>query len=234
MVLAERLNALAAEYELPAPTAGRFEALLGALAAEDDPHTTIRDPLAAADHHIADSLSALHLPSVKEANAVVDIGSGAGFPGLALAIALPGARFDLIESAHRKCAVIERLASAAQLENVRALPVRAEEWAASNERPAYDVATVRAVSSLPVLVEYAAPLLRLGGALVAWKGVRDPSEEAAGARAGEVVGLRPSEVRSVQPFPDARGLNLHLYLKDRETPDRFPRRVGVAVKRPLA
>jgi 16S rRNA (guanine527-N7)-methyltransferase len=234
MGLAERLAAIAAEYTLPASAAVRFEALLAALASEADPPTTIREPTAAADHHIADSLTALQVPAVRAAAALVDIGSGAGFPGLPLAVALPGAQVDLVESARRKCAVIERLASAAEVENIRALPVRAEEWAASEGRPAYDVVTARAVASLPVLVEYAAPLLRLGGTFVAWKGARDAAEEAAGARAAEMLGLRTFEVLQVQPFPGARDLNLHLYLKERETPNRFPRRIGVAGKRPLA
>jgi 16S rRNA (guanine527-N7)-methyltransferase len=85
-----------------------------------------------------------------------------------------------------------------------------------------------------VLVEYAAPLLRPGGAFVAWKGARDSQEEDAGSAAAEVVGLRPVEVLPVRPFAAARDLNLHLYLKDRKTPQRFPRRPGVAAKRPLA
>jgi 16S rRNA (guanine527-N7)-methyltransferase len=98
----------------------------------------------------------------------------------------------------------------------------------------YDVATARAVASLAVLVEYAAPPLRLGGHFVAWKGTRDAAEEAAGSAAAEIVGLRAIDVLQVTPFAGTRNLNLHLYLKERETSDRFPRRTGVAAKRPLA
>ena len=213
MSVSARLAQLQAEYRLPDGTAARFEQLLAALAAEDDPHTTISDPAAAVDQHIADSLSALEVEAVREAHSLVDIGAGAGFPGLALAIALPEARVDLVESARRKCAVIERLALAASLTNARALPVRAEEWAASDGRDAYELATARAVAPLAVL---------------------DPAEEGAGAAAAEIVGLRPTDVFHVTPFPGAIDLNLHLYLKDRETPDRFPRRPGAAAKRPLA
>jgi 16S rRNA (guanine527-N7)-methyltransferase len=234
MRVADRLASLAAEYDLPDAAAARFEQLLEALAAEHDPHTAISNPLAAADQHIADSLSALKLEAVRTAKRLVDIGSGAGFPGLALAIALPKAGVDLVESARRKCAVIERLARAAGLDNAHAMPVRAEEWSASGGRNAYDVATARAVAPLAVLVEYAAPLLRQGGSFVAWKGGRDAAEDAAGRAAAEIVGLRPIEVLPVTPFPGARDLNLHLYLKDRETPSRFPRRSGAAAKRPLA
>jgi len=153
MPVTARLAQLQAEYRLPDGTAARFEQLLAALAAEDDPHTTVSDPAIAVDQHIADSLSALEVHAVRDAQSLVDIGAGAGFPGLALAIALPDARVDLVESARRKCAVIERLALAAGLTNARALPIRAEELAASAGRGAYDLATARAVAPLAVLVE---------------------------------------------------------------------------------
>ena len=234
MSVSDRLAALALEYSLPADAAERLGRLLEALAAEPDPHTTIADPELAVDQHVADSLSALRLEPVPRATRVVDIGAGAGFPGLPLALALPHARVDLLESARRKCAVIERLAAAAEAPNVRALAARAEEWAAGDGRGAYDLATARAVAPLAVLVEYAAPLLSADGSFVAWKGRRDPAEEHAGSVAAEIVGLRPISVEPVTPFAGAQDLNLHLYLKARETPDRFPRRPGVAAKRPLA
>jgi 16S rRNA (guanine527-N7)-methyltransferase len=234
MSAAERIREVVAEYGLPDAAFGQIERLLAALAAEPDPHTTISNPSQAVDQHIADSLSALNVDAVRNAETIVDIGAGAGFPGLPLAIALPGARVDLVESASRKTALIGRLAAAAGLANARAIPERAEEWAVDAGRCAYDAATVRAVAPLAVLVEYAAPLLKQGGTLVAWKGSRDVPEEAAGDAAAEIVGLRSVDVLKMTPFAGARDLNLHLYLKDRETSDRFPRRPGVAAKRPLA
>jgi 16S rRNA (guanine527-N7)-methyltransferase len=187
----------------------------------------------AVDVHVADSLAALELPQLRQAQALADIGSGAGFPGLVLAAALPHARVDLIESARRKCEVIERLAAAAGIANARAVPARVEEWAAGEGREAYDVVTARALASLAVLVEYAAPLLRAGGALVAWKGARDPDEELAGERAAREVGLQRGDVVPVTPYEGSRNRHLHLYLKVRPTPERFPRRPGAAAKRPL-
>ena len=232
--VAGRLTSLAERYALPPQAVDQLERLLAALATEPDPYTTVREPGAAVDHHIADSLCALELDAVRTAGAIADIGAGAGFPGLPLAVALPSARVDLLESAQRKCAVIERLAAAAGIQNARAVRHRAEEWAADDGACAYDIATARAVGPLPVLVEYAGPLLRLGGSLIAWKGSRDPREEEAGATAAHAVGLRPAAVVPVAPFEGARDLNLHLYLKERETPERFPRRPGMAAKRPLA
>ena len=207
--------------------------LLHALADEPDPPTTMRAPKDALDVHLADSLSGLELPEIRRATSIADIGSGAGFPGLALAIALPAARVDLIESAARKCAVIERLATAAGAGRARAVPVRAEEWAASEGREAYDTVTARAVAPLAVLCEYAAPLLRLGGVLVAWKGRRDAEEDEAAARAAAELGMELGRVMAVEPFPAAHSRHLHVVVKSAPTPERFPRRPGMASKRPL-
>src|SRR4051794_5061300 len=210
-----------------------MERMLTALAAEPDPHTTVSDPAGAVDIHVADSLAGLEIPDLRGASRIADVGAGAGFPGLVLAAALPSAQLDLIESAHRKSAVIERLAAAAALASARALPLRAEEWAAGEGATAYDVVTARAVAPLAVLVEYAAPLLESGGAFVAWKGARDEAEEAAGASAAAAVGLQPSRIVPVTPYPGSRNRHLHLYLKVRDTPGRYPRRPGAAAKRPL-
>ena len=174
----ETLTALGERYGLEGAAAERLELLLEALAAEVDPPTTVRDPAAAADGHVADSLSGLELEPLRTARRIADLGAGAGFPGLPLAIALPAAEVDLVESAGRKTAVIERLARAARVENARAVTARAEEWAGTppslgGGREAYDVVTARALASLAVLVEYASPLLADDGVLVAWKGARD-------------------------------------------------------------
>jgi len=214
-------------------TAASYRRLLDAWALEPDPHTAVA-PEDAVDLHVADSLAALTFAEVRQARAIADIGAGAGFPGLALAIALPDARVDLIESAGRKVAVIERLAAAAGVGNARPVPARVEKWAAAAGRGAYDVACARAVGALAVLLEYAAPLLTDGGALIAWKGRRDPVEEAAGAEAAGILGLELAETRAVEPYPGSRERHLHLYRKLRATPERFPRRPGAAAKRPLA
>ena len=129
--------------------------------------------------------------------------------------------------------MIERLAAAAGIGNARAVVARAEEWAAAEGRDAYDAVTARAVAPLAVLAEYAAPLLRRGGVLVAWKGAREQAEERAGAEAAAELGLEPREVLRVEPFAGTRHRHLHVYVKVAETPVRFPRRAGMARKRPL-
>jgi 16S rRNA (guanine527-N7)-methyltransferase len=209
-------------------------ALLEALAAEPAPPTTVSEPEAALKQHLADSLSGLQIEALKTASRIGDLGAGAGFPGLALAVALPHAQVDLIEATRRKCEGIARLANAASLTNARAIPARVEEWALDEGGEAYDAVTARALASLPVLAEYAAPLLELDGALIAWKGARDPDEELAGARAAEIVGLEARDPFPVRPFKGSRERHLYVYIKAGPTPDRFPRRPGMATKRPLS
>jgi 16S rRNA (guanine527-N7)-methyltransferase len=216
-----------------------FEPLLAALAAEPDPHTTVADPEAALEVHVADSLSGLEVPELAAARRIADIGAGAGFPGLVLAIALPRAQVDLIESVGRKTAVIDRLIQAAELSNARSVTARAEEFARTpavlgGGGEAYDAVTARAVGPLAVLVEYAAPLLRVNGVLVAWKGARDGAEEASGAAAAEKVGMAVKEVVPVRPYEASENRHLHVFRKIAPTPPGFPRRAGMARKRPLA
>jgi 16S rRNA (guanine527-N7)-methyltransferase len=212
--------------------------LLEALAAEPDPHTSVSDPEAALEVHVADSLSALEVSELVRARRIADIGAGAGFPGLVLAIALPRAQVDLIESAGRKTAVMDRLIQAAEIPNARSITARAEDYARvapalGGGSEAYDAVTARAVGSLAVLVEYAAPLLRPDGVLVAWKGARDEAEEASGTVAAEQVGMAVKEVVAVQPYPASENRHLHVFRKISPTPPEFPRRAGMARKRPL-
>jgi 16S rRNA (guanine527-N7)-methyltransferase len=231
----ETLETLAARYGLSAAAAGQFERLLAALAEEPDPHTTVGSPV---DAHLADSLSGLSVDGVRRARRIADVGAGVGFPGLALAVALPSTEVDLIESVRRKSAVATRLIQAADVTNARAITARAEEWARlpsalGGGREAYDAVTVRALAPLAVLVEYAAPLLPVGGVLVAWKGARDAAEEAGGARAAERLRMAVRGVERVIPFEGAENRHLHVFEKAGPTPSGFPRRPGMARKRPL-
>jgi 16S rRNA (guanine527-N7)-methyltransferase len=194
--------------------------------------TTVRDIDAAIERHVADSLSALALPYVAQARRIADIGSGAGWPGLALAAALPDATVALVESQSRHCRYLERAVEASGLTNVTVVHARAEAWPAGIG--AHDLVTARALASLPVLCEYAAPLLAEGGHLVAWKGAVPDDEAAAGAAAAQLLGLSPLPVVAVVPYPGARDHTLHPFCKIAPTPARFPRRPGMAAKRPLA
>lgn len=209
----------------------QLDAVLGGLAEDEHAPTAVRDARLAIDVHLADSLAALELGAVRAAGTIADLGAGAGFPGLVLAVAVPGAEVSLVESQARKCAFIERLRTVAEIGNARVVCTRAEEWGEGLRRNGVVVA--RALAAQPVVLEYAAPLLRLGGTLVDWRGRRVPEEEEAADLAAALLGLRRTEVRKVIPYEGARDHHLHVFVKEQETPARFPRRPGIARKRPL-
>jgi 16S rRNA (guanine527-N7)-methyltransferase len=229
---AAKLDGLVERYRLSEHQRGQFAAILLALAADERSPTTVRDPLRATDVHLADSLVALEVEALSSAEKIADLGAGAGFPGLALAVALPAAELSLIESQARKCAFMEGLLARAEVANTRVMCARAEEW--KGGMGANDLVFARALAEPAVVVEYAASLLRLGGKLVEWRGRREAEAERVGLAAAQQLGLGLTEIRRVEPYEGARDHHLHIYVKDRETPGGFPRRAGMARKRPLA
>jgi 16S rRNA (guanine527-N7)-methyltransferase len=225
-----RLEELASEWALPDEFPRRIAVLLELV--RDSPHslTSVRDPIEGVEAHVADSLTGLSVPELRAAERIADIGSGAGFPGLVLAAALPGSHISLVESTGKKAAFAADAAEQIGLENVQIVPLRVEDW--KDAAGALDVVTARALAPLAVLLEYAAPLLRMNGLLVAWKGRRDEREEAHAALAAELLGLTAAAAVDVASKTERR----HLYLscKVHPTPAGFPRRAGMARKRPLA
>src|SRR5438270_11376907 len=133
------------------------------------------------DGHLADSLVALELEPLRAASQIADLGAGAGLPGIPLALALPQASVALVESVRRKCAFLELAVSSCDVGNAAVVNSRAEKWTAGLST--CDVVVARALAPLEVVVEYAAPLLRIDGTLIVWRGRRDRAAEATGERA---------------------------------------------------
>jgi 16S rRNA (guanine527-N7)-methyltransferase len=229
--ISEELRALARRHGLSSAAPAQLSTLLDLLAGDRLAPTSVRAPKAILRDHLADSLVALELAELRAASAIADIGSGAGFPGLPLAIGLPGAQFSLVEGRQAKARFIAQAVGACGLDNVHVVHARVEECPDLAQK--FDVVIARALAPLNVVAEYAAPLLAVGGALVVWRGSRDPTAEAAGALAGEVLGLEVRGSVPVEPYAGVRERHLYLMVKVRVTPDRFPRRAGVARRRPL-
>ena len=206
----------------------QLDALVEALADREAP-TSVHGRRRVRNVHIADSLSALEVPGVQEARRIADLGAGAGLPGLVLAIALPEAEVVLVESVGKKCAWMERTIERLGLANARVACARVEEL----RETGFDVVTARALGALPVVCEYAAPLLREGGVLVAWKGAVEATEEADGLAAAARLGLARDAVLAVEPYAASERRTLHVFRKIAPTPERYPRRPGMAAKRPL-
>jgi 16S rRNA (guanine527-N7)-methyltransferase len=214
----------------PAPRRS-LEIVLGLLAAERASVSSVVDERAW-QVHVVDSLTGLEVRELREAARIADVGAGAGFPGLALAVALPDAQVDLVESVSRKAAFIENAASEAGISNATAVTARAEDLGRGDGRESYDVVTARAVGRLSTLAELASPLLKPNGVLVAWKGKRDEEEEAQLERASESLAMRPEQILDVGGRAGSEHRHLHIIRKSAPTPSNLPRNPGIAKKRP--
>ncbi|HEX6456473.1 MAG TPA: 16S rRNA (guanine(527)-N(7))-methyltransferase RsmG [Solirubrobacterales bacterium] len=209
----------------------KLEVVLSLLAAERASVSSVVDDRAWWVH-VVDSLTGLEVPELHSAARIADIGSGAGFPGLVLAVALPQAQVDLIESVGRKCEFMRRAVEAAGIGNAVVRNTRSEDWAASGGREAYDAVTARAVGRLSTLAELASPLLKPDGVLVAWKGKRDADEEEQLERAAEALAMAPQQILDVGNRAGSEHRHLHVIRKSGETPPNLPRKPGIAKKRP--
>jgi 16S rRNA (guanine527-N7)-methyltransferase len=182
--------------------------------------------------HVGDSLTGLQVPELRDARRIADVGAGAGFPGLVLAVALPGSQVDLIESVGRKCAFMTRAIEAADVANATVLNTRSEDWADAEGRESYEVVTARAVGRLSTLAELASPLLKPNGVLVAWKGKRDEEEESQLSNAASDLAMVQELVLDVGAEAGSQHRHLHVIRKTGPTPASLPRRPGMAKKRP--
>jgi len=186
--------------------------------------------------HVEDSLTGLDVPDLREAARIADLGAGAGFPGLVLAVMLPEAHVDLIDSIGKKTAFIAQAASEAGIPNAEAITARSEDVARQGPpdggRESYDVVTARAVGRLSTLAELASPLLREGGVLVAWKGKRDAEEEQQVERASASLAMTPEAILDVGHRAGSEHRHLHVIRKTGPTPENLPRKPGLAKKRP--
>lgn len=194
--------------------------------------TAVSDPKRALAVHVVDSLIALDALSSAPQGGLVDIGSGAGYPGLPLAI-VTGRRTVLLEPIRKKAEALRRFLVQENLEPwISVVEQRAEEYARA--APARtSVVTARAVASLPALVELAAPLLSPGGWLIAFKGSPDESEVAWGDRAAAICGLARRDVQRLTLPGEGHARTLIVYERCTEPLVDLPRRVGAAQKRPL-
>jgi 16S rRNA (guanine527-N7)-methyltransferase len=195
--------------------------------------TSIRDPEEAWNKHILDSLQALELEAFAEAQTAVDVGAGAGFPGLPLAIALPRVRFSFIEATRKKCAFIEAMSERFGLK-ANVINGRAEDIGHDKRyRKQFDIATARAVGSLMEVAEYCLPLVKVNGQVILWRG-KDAEAE---AHAAEVpLDLLGGSLADVRPYElPGHELQYHLVVINKldETPAAYPRRVGIPKSKPL-
>lgn len=195
--------------------------------------TAITDPVEVAMKHFVDSLTVESLWHPRPEERAIDIGTGAGLPGLPLAIRYPEVAMVLNDSVRKKVDFLQETAQELQLPNVVALWARAETLGRDPaHRGQYDVALARAVSHIGALVEYALPLLKVGGTLIAMKGPGGDTELEEGAQAIRQLGGTVGEIRRFQLAGVGQRLLIPIR-KAKPTPEIYPRDPGVAKKKPL-
>lgn len=183
--------------------------------------------------HFLDSLSVASVLDAKPSNALIDIGTGAGFPGLVLKIAVPDLRVTLVEATGKKVDFLKAMIAELHLQKVEAIQARAEDLARDpRHRERYDFAVARAVADLAILLEYALPFVRTGGLFVAQKGIRVDEEIQAAGRSLETLGGRLRESVPVR-LPGLEPRHLILVDKISPTPAAYPRRAGIPERKPI-
>ncbi len=195
--------------------------------------TAITEPEDVAIRHFLDSLYLAELESFQSAYNIIDIGSGAGFPGIPLAIAYPDKKFLLVDSLRKRVDFLNELTAKLYLNNVKAVHKRAEEIAKEEQfREQFDFVTARAVAQLNVLAEYCLPLVKISGVFVAMKLFKNNEEVKEANNAIKILGGKIINNVSYH-LPKDKDYELIIIEKIKNTPKKYPRRPGIPKKRPL-
>lgn len=196
--------------------------------------TAVRDPEGIRIKHFLDSLTCVPALGDMNGKSLIDIGTGAGFPGIPLRIFYPEMKLTLVDSVGKKADFCRLVCDTLNLKNVTVLKDRSEELGADkNTREKYDAATARAVAVLPVLCEYLLPLVKVGGVMLAQKGESAPEEVKTAAAAIQKLGGGEPELTEVT-LPGVEGSRYLVKIpKIKATPAGYPRRTGLPLKKPI-
>jgi 16S rRNA (guanine527-N7)-methyltransferase len=196
--------------------------------------TAIRDVESIRSKHFLDSLSCLLALRDNPPARLIDIGTGAGFPGIPLKIYMKDMRLTLVESVGKKAEFCRHIVEVLKLDNVDVVQARAEEIGQNHRhREQYDWAVARAVANMPALMEYLLPLVKVGGAVLSQKGENGPAEAHSAEKATRMMGGRLRQLHPVALPGVADERYLIVVDKVAATPPQYPRRVGVPAKTPL-
>ena len=196
--------------------------------------TAIRDQESIRTKHFLDSLSCVQAWQAQPPNRLVDVGTGAGFPGIPLKIIYPGMKITLVESVGKKAMFCQHIVRVLGLENAEVIQARAEDLGQKAEhREKYDWAVARAVAQMNVLVEYLLPFVKVGGMVLAQKGESAPAEVQEAEKAMKLLGGKLKQLLPVNLPGVADDRYLVLIDKVAATPPKYPRKAGLLAKQPL-
>ncbi|PKN97271.1 MAG: 16S rRNA (guanine(527)-N(7))-methyltransferase RsmG [Chloroflexi bacterium HGW-Chloroflexi-4] len=196
--------------------------------------TAIRDAEGIRIKHFLDSLTCLQVMKPLQNERIIDVGTGAGFPGIPLKIMYPGLKLTLVESVGKKAGYCKHIIDTLHLDHVDVLTLRAEEVGRlSNHRAQYDWALARAVASLPILSEYLIPLIKIGGHMLAQKGESAHAEAQASENALKLLGAELQKIEKVILPGVVEERYLVVIKKTAATAALYPRTVGIPSKKPL-
>jgi len=196
--------------------------------------TTITNSEEFLQKHYIDSLTCAETPEYKSASTILDLGTGAGFPGIPLAVLSPEKEFVLLDSLNKRVRIVAELAKAIGLKNVRLVHGRAEDLARTPEhREQFDLCISRAVANLATLSELCLPFIKVGGSFIAYKGPDSEQEIETATRAAGLLGARLERTEHPDPPGFHSGHTLVVYGKIRRTPTTYPRKAGTPSREPL-
>ena len=196
--------------------------------------TTITDPDEFVIKHFIDSIICANYPEYVNAAKIIDVGTGAGFPGIPLSIISPEKEFILIDSLNKRLKIIDELCQRADIKNVVTLHARAEELAKNKAyRERYDLCVSRAVANMSVLAEYCLPFIKVGGFLMAYKGPEAENEVKEAEHALSLLGGKAEEIRNGNLKEFGIEHKVVVIKKVKNTPSKFPRKAGTPAKEPL-
>ena len=196
--------------------------------------TNITDPAEFRIKHNADSLLCVDFPEFLDAETVIDVGTGGGFPGIPLAVYAPEKQFILLDSLNKRLKIIDELAGELGIKNITLVHGRAEDAARTKEhREKYDLCVSRAVSNLATLSEYCLPFIKVGGYLLAYKGPGAEEEVKEAAKALKTLGGSLVDIRETSMEEYGLDHRILVIKKVRNTPKAYPRKAGTPLKEPL-
>ena len=192
--------------------------------------TAIIEPEEIIKKHFIDCLSIIKY--IKDDNKIIDVGTGAGFPGIPIKIANKSLNITLLDSLNKRISFLNEIITKLKLSNIETVHARAEEYVANGKREKYDIAVSRAVANLPTLLEYLMPYVKVNGICICMKGPKAQAELEESKKAIEILGGRLEKIENIK-IDENMDRNIIIMRKIKNTPNTYPRKAGKPGREPI-